>query len=447
MQKPNIILITLDALRADHLGCYGYPKGTSPFIDGLAKRGVLFNRAFSTGSATPQSFPGIMASTYPMDFGGYAPGSNEKRTFIAEALQKSGYVTMGFHSNAYLSDYFGYNRGWNSFNYLSHFKGGSVSPGMRSGTWQFKIVRMIEATRRRIARFSKMLESVFLFLERSVSTARRVLIGLRKGQVPAYYTAFEMNQAIKEKLSRKPEEPLFLWVHYMDAHAPYGLFMKTGHGFFPKLKSYFADYLFDFWSEYPRINQLFSPFYENLYDAGIRHIDDAVKDLFDFLSSRGIFEEDTFVFITADHGEEFGEHGGFQHMQKLFNENIKVPLIAIAPEKAVERGIVDVPRSTIDIAPTIARHAGVQKPKSFRGQDLFAREPRNVVAEISEHEADLSEIRLVGKCVVADGYKLISGREKFLFSLEDKRESRNVFSEKKEIAERLSGELENFVHQ
>jgi arylsulfatase A-like enzyme len=109
-KKPNIILITVDSLRADHLGYMGYGKGISPNIDKLAGESVVFNNAFAVGPVTPHSFPSILTSTYPLDYQG--PRKIERpRKLISEVLKEKGFITAAFHSNAYLSNFFGYNRG------------------------------------------------------------------------------------------------------------------------------------------------------------------------------------------------------------------------------------------------------------------------------------------------------------------------------------------------
>jgi len=100
MVTPNIILITIDSLRVDHLGCYGYPQNTSPGIDGLASKGALFLEAISNGGATAFAFPSILASARPP---------------IQEAEGKAGYQTAAFHSNPMLSRFYGYGKGFDVF--------------------------------------------------------------------------------------------------------------------------------------------------------------------------------------------------------------------------------------------------------------------------------------------------------------------------------------------
>lgn len=446
MKKPNIILITLDALRADHLGVYGYKKNISPFIDSLAKKGVFFKYAYPVGTATPQSFSGIMSSTYPLDFGGYSREGLAKRTLIPEVLQKAGYRTMAFHSNAYLSSYFGYERGWDKFRYLNYFEESTARPSMKGNTWQFKLAKSI-AWRHKISEFSEFLGSLFGLLDAFISTFRKMYRDAAN-PIQAYYTAFEMNKAVKEELNEKPEQPLFLWVHYMDAHDPYGLALRRNHGALNKIKSYLADYIFTFFSEYPRINKLFNGLYRKMYDAGIKNIDSAIKELFDYLSDIGVLDGKSAVFITADHGEAFGEHNAFMHGASGFNENVRVPLIVVAPEKFCGKaGERDTPRSLIDLAPTIIDFAGVKSPENFRGKNIFGGGERDVVIELSKHNGDLSGIKLVGKAIVCSSYKFIETPiKKFLFSLEDEKEKSNIYENNKETASNFEKKLKNLKH-
>ncbi|MBI4085289.1 MAG: sulfatase [Candidatus Liptonbacteria bacterium] len=446
-KKPNVILITLDALRPDHLGVYGHKKNTSPFLDSLAERGVVFKNSFSTGSATPQSFPGILSSTYPLDFGGYSREALNKRTLISEVFQKAGYKTMGFHSNAYLSEYFGYGKGWDVFRYLNYFKNSGVSRAMRSSTWQAKFAKKLFDWETKGAEKKTIFGRIAKLLEPVISTLRKIYLNIVR-PIPPYYTAFEMNEAVKEEIKEKQNKPVFLWVHYMDAHDPYGLFLRKGKNFFPKMKSYFLDYLMTFFGEYPKVNRLFRRFYLEMYDEGIRNIDNALKELFARLSERGILNDETAVFITADHGEEFGEHGGFIHPQKAFGENIKVPLIVVAPEKfAGEPGKTETPRSLIDLAPTMLAYSGISQPANFRGKNIFDGEERDVIIELSTHEADLSGISLKASAIISEGHKLIKMKScSLLFSLDDPRDEKNLFGKNEKIDSLLGKKLEKFLN-
>ena len=111
--RKNIILITIDCLRADHLERYGYNRETTPFLNLLRGQMILFKNAFTNGPFTPAAFPAILTSTYPLKNGKYITLKN--RIFVSEILQKAGIETAAIHSNPYLSNYAGYNRGFDYF--------------------------------------------------------------------------------------------------------------------------------------------------------------------------------------------------------------------------------------------------------------------------------------------------------------------------------------------
>ena len=110
----NVILLTIDTLRKDVLGCYGNRSELSPFIDSIQNRCIRFTKAHSPGPYTQAAFPGILTSSYYLEYGRQKMLS-EKRVLISEVLRKAGIATAGFHSNPYLSEYFGWNRGWDVF--------------------------------------------------------------------------------------------------------------------------------------------------------------------------------------------------------------------------------------------------------------------------------------------------------------------------------------------
>jgi len=113
VQRQNVVLLTIDCLRADHLGFYGYDRDTAPFLSSLVSDALVFERAYATGPGTSVSFPSIFGSTYPFDYGGYH-GFSPDRTSVAEALPTDVHAT-GFHSNPYLGPAYGYNRGFDEF--------------------------------------------------------------------------------------------------------------------------------------------------------------------------------------------------------------------------------------------------------------------------------------------------------------------------------------------
>jgi arylsulfatase A-like enzyme len=110
----NVILITIDTLRRDVFGCYGNAYSLTPFMDSLQEKCLRFDRAYATGPYTQASFPGILTSSYYLEYGRQKNLPAQKR-LISEVLRENGVATAAFHSNPYLSGYFGWNRGWDTF--------------------------------------------------------------------------------------------------------------------------------------------------------------------------------------------------------------------------------------------------------------------------------------------------------------------------------------------
>ncbi len=342
--RPNIILITIDSLRSDHLGCYGYHRNTSPNIDSLASRGVLFREAISNGGHTPDAFPAILASVMPqVDRAGAVSGPE---TTLAEQLKEAGYQTASYHSNPFLSRYYGYGRGFDTFSdsmgELSLIKGRiwMISQAKRRGG----------LTAKAIGKLARILRPIlFHFVRRPIITAEGIT-----------------NQGLT--WLKEHREGFFLWLHYMDVHHPY----------LPQAK-----YLREFRSQ-PISRKKMARLYRkmlkdpgklsssevatlvDLYDADIRYVDDCIGSLLDSLGEE---LADTVVIVTADHGDEFGEHGRYGH-QSLYDGIVRVPLIMAGP--GIKGGIVVKQQvSLIDLAPTITDLVGLDSVTHFQGQSLL----------------------------------------------------------------------------
>lgn len=314
----NVILLTIDTLRKDALSCYGGNKETTPFIDSIQNQCIRFNHASSVGPYTQAGFPGILTSSYYLDYG-YSKDKkfNPNRVLISEPLHGKGIITAGFHSNAYLSAYFGWNRGWDTF-------------------------------------YDSMEDEV-------------------TDKVP-FIEASIMNNKVKAWLSNQKgkEKPFFLWVHYMDVHEPY-IPKRDYLGLIDPSININEDDMFALFknvllkrdvSKQETIELL-----RKLYLAGVRKTDDSVKELFDILQMANILGE-TVVLITSDHGDEFGEHGGLSHDGKMYSELVDVPLIIFDP--SLSKGMTcDKLVSTLDVSPTILHLFGLEPVSKFQGHSLL----------------------------------------------------------------------------
>jgi arylsulfatase A-like enzyme len=323
--QPNVIFISVDTLRADHLGCYGYERDTSPQIDALAARGVRFANAFSQASWTLPSHISMMTSQYPHVHGVHDNGTAlpPDATTLAGVLSERGYDTAAFVSWVYLGKTYGFDRGFDEFNEL-------LPPEDK--------------------------------IDSETSSA---------------YKAEQVTDAAIRWLERPHEEPFFLFLHYFDPHMNYEAPEPYRSMFDPEYAGA-ADGSFGWLKEYIKgchrtPNQIDSRSLEHvkaLYDGEIRYTDTHLGRLFDALD--GLLRLDNCLIIfTSDHGEEFNEHGSLEgHQWTLYDEVIHVPLIVRLPGDERAGETVEGPVQLIDIATTILRLLEIPVPGAFQGRDL-----------------------------------------------------------------------------
>lgn len=368
----NVVLITIDSLRADHLSCLGYHRKTSPVLDEIAKKGVLFTHAFSNASQTPTSFPSILMSTYPL-MSNYENGQSfsVKKTMISEILGKEGYSTGAFHCNPYLSSFYGYDRGFDTFNDLGikeHLE--KIKEKDFRGKVKSELSRKIKVITNDNNPFIRLLRGGYRFARKlKKNHIKRLAVDMKH-----YSDAHTINQEAISWLQTLNSK-FFLWMHYMDVHIPYlpsqkhlrdlSINISDKEVLALNKKLYFNIYKSSEISfTKSEIEKIIS-----LYDAEIRYVDEAIKLFLDKIDEMGLLDS-TLVIITSDHGEEFLEHKGIVHGRKLYDELLHVPLIVYSPK--LERNIqVDEVVSLIDVAPTILEISGFKKPKEWLGESLL----------------------------------------------------------------------------
>ncbi|HHW44266.1 MAG TPA: sulfatase [Desulfotomaculum sp.] len=321
----SLLLITIDALRADHLCCYGYRRETSPRLDALAGESILFQRAFSPCSYTMPAHTSLMTGKYvPHHSMGYRQASGrldtDREITLAEVLLAGGYTTAAFVSCAVLDGRYGLDRGF------VHYDD-----------------RMTRGEENRPHE---------LIREGSLTTA-----------------------AALEWLKSGVGEPFFLWIHYFDVHGPYLQPEPFNTFFVPEdyaeepvwlpvvdegeaggIPSY--QLLVDDRDGTCR-HALDARFYLARYDCGIRYVDHIIGDLFRSLKETGFWDE-LMIVVTADHGEALGENGVyFYHGLTLTPDQIHVPLLVKMPRGKGPAGVqVNVPVSTVDIMPSVLELVG-----------------------------------------------------------------------------------------
>jgi arylsulfatase A-like enzyme len=325
---PNVLLIILDTVRAMDLSLYGYPRPTTPNIDSWASRGVVFEQAFSTAPWTLPSHASMFTGEYPNQLrtNWETPLERDKLT-LAEALSRRGYATAGFVANArYCGTETGLSRGF------THYQDYPVNLGEA-----LKSERLTEAFHSTFAR----------------------TLGLPP--IRPRTAAPEITQSFLRWVdTRAPDRPFFVFLNYLDAHAPYqpapryrAMFERQPNA--PALnvdddRPNKVDHLA------LRVTPEEASTSRDLYDGAIAGLDGEIGQLLRSLESRGLLEN-TIVVLAADHGESFGEHGMLGHANHLYRTTTQVPLVISFPPGIPRGQRVATPVSLRNLAATISTMA------------------------------------------------------------------------------------------
>jgi arylsulfatase A-like enzyme len=342
----NVILVTVDSLRADAIGAYDGDRHT-PVMDDLAADGTVFERAFATGNWTPFSFPSILASR-PV-FADTGEIGVENAPTLAGAVSDDGVATAGFNAaNGFLTSHWGYDEGFDEFEPFVASVGSSI-----------------------YSRYLATHPTVEAWLQFAASPIRRVRSRLagNTDDRPFLDTSrmFDVERAATDFLD-DAEEPFFLWIHYMDAHTPYvpapRYIREVSDGLLGTHRMLHAHTRTGLgWEVDDRtLGEL-----RTLYQAAIRQIDDSIGRVLESLSANDL-DDGTAVVVAGDHGEEFQDHGHLAHYPKLYDELIRVPLMVDIP--GVDGGRVDGQVGLDAIPPTVADLLGVDTPELWQGTSL-----------------------------------------------------------------------------
>lgn len=310
----NIILITIDALRADHLGLYGYSRDTSSGIDFLGRQSLVFENAYAHSPWTRTSMASMMTSRYPREHGVLTEAKNdfldESFKTIPETFSENGYDTAAFITNSNLKSDFGFQQGFDHF--------------------------------------------------------EDRIINLRT----EYVCKLALNWM------KKRENKFFAWIHLNEPHDFYeppgkyiSLFIKPKDGYIhPRATS--REWMTRHRMQDGRFNLTKTEieWMKALYDGEIRYVDDELSRLLRELSESGILQN-TILVITSDHGEEFLDHGYLYHGQNLHDELVKIPLLIKAP--GIKPAKIEEPVGLVDVYPTLTAMAGISHETPTRGTNLL----------------------------------------------------------------------------
>ncbi len=374
---PDVVVISIDTLRADRCSLYGSPRTTTPFLQELAKRAVVFETAYPTSSWTPPSMASLFTGLPPRAHGVVKGTIRDGKAFnqelldngfttFAEAFLAAGYQTVGISSNAHLAKRTGFAQGFETFRELP---------------WQ-------DAS--------------------AIGIAARELVA-----------------------ARKPGKPLLLWLHYFDPHNPYraherwiGAASSDRVEVDAQLLERFAgadqrDLLQAARESTDRVRMKEALF--ALYDSEIAYVDSELRTLFRDLP----IKPDALVAITSDHGESIMDHGWIGHGRSLYEAETRVPLL-IRPPGGTTESRVSRPVSNLDLFATLVEQAGIPRPPQLKRPSLLTvpATPQPVMLELNRDTLDHAAVR-AGRYKL---YRRFAPRQTIeLFDIEaDPREQRNL---------------------
>jgi arylsulfatase A-like enzyme len=334
----NIILISIDTLRADHLGCYNYPRNTSPFLDKFRENSVLFRLCIAQSSSTLTSHASILTSLIPSHHGAYfirEQALPDDRQTMAELLKQKGYRTVSFNDGGQIAPKFGLNQGFDIYE--------SMRDDIKAERLNF--YRIVGKT--------------------------------------------------VDWLDQNRDEKFFLFLHTYETHHPYTPKKR-------QLKLFESNYNGNLnWQitveMIERINKgeikltgEDKQHIINTYDAEISSMDESFGLLIRYLKEKNLYDN-TLIIFTSDHGEEFGEHGTWaMHSHTLFNDQLHVPLLLKLPGSKYASRKVDHMVRSIDILPTVMDLLGEKMGKDFEGGSLVPLikgiPPKKLVFAISQRD-------------------------------------------------------------
>lgn len=454
---PNIILITMDTVRADHLSCYGYQRLTTPNVDQLAREGVLYKNAYSTTSWTLPSHASIFTGRYPSKHGAHynpnfkniAEATYEQKqgfTFddlinqsifklsegnitLAKIFSERGYRTAGIIGGLYASSIFGLAQGFDYYN--DNF-------------------------------YNVEKDASFYVLYRAVE----LIFPLKDVIVQYGYSSLKrlgshLNKVAFEWLEENYKQPFFLFINYFDAHQPYltpppydKYFQKTPKNIILKHSSpldlNYSNALYRLINEVISGNYHLTPQERDLlisqYDDEIRYLDHCLGLLFERLKALNVYDN-TLIIVVSDHGEAFGEHDVLTHSRTLYEELLRIPMILKYPSNNPQRGIIEKQVSLVDLFPTILAFLDFPIPSGIDGE-ILSHSDHPIIAEWHMQWFDPNKYLRDLKTIYQGKEKYIwaSNAQHELYDLEqDPGETINLFKKFPQRAQRMEQTLKQWL--
>jgi arylsulfatase A-like enzyme len=381
MKQKSLLLVTVDCLRADHVGFLGYSRPTTPFLDDLAGESFVVPSAVATGAPTYFSFPGIMASRYPLSLGRDVIGIAPQEPTLASVLKQAGYATGAFlAANPYLSPRFGYEQGFDTF----HDFLDAELPGDHHAGTASRLTLLNQVLEKTLAH-TRWTRAAYNELYFRYCQWRSFRQPVTMDQLRRYPSADVVIDQAVSWLSALDQHPFFLWLHLMDPHHPYYPPEEALSALAcPGISARRAGFLNAFWNRsdvrVPRL-QRYRDQILALYDAGIRWVDQQLSRLVRVLQDSDRWE-DLIFGVTADHGEEFLEHGNRYHSPvALWKELVDVPLLIRVPGRRGSR-LPPSPFSLIHLAPTLLEMLGIPAQPGFQGRGCWQEMKAGILPDV-----------------------------------------------------------------
>ncbi len=399
----NVMIIVIDALRPDHLSCYGYERNTSPNIDRLAKEGARFTQAISAGGWTVESVPSILTGTYSYvhHIARFMSSRNPYIKTLSHELNSKSYHCV-LWSNVISLKYLDIKDGFQRIYIL----GGIVEQNYKPVLTQYVLT----------------------------------------------------SQIINRLRAQYKNRPFFLYIHYHGPHIPYRppppykyMYLNDKYRkkpeFLPISNINKGDEKYDGIGKIPYAaleDNITDPnYYISQYDGAISYTDAQIGRLMGCLKELGL-DKKTLVILTADHGEMLGEHNIYFDHTTSYEENIKVPLIIRLPKLFPKGRVVSRQVSLVAIAPTVLEVVGLNKPSYMQGESLLA-----FFKPFWAYEAKYAFSFLRGWVTLrARNWKLIYNNDTYVWELynlqDDLKEQHNLLNKRPDKFKQLKQELENW---
>jgi arylsulfatase A-like enzyme len=448
-RRPNVILIILDTLRADHLSCYGYGKNTTPNIDAFAAQAVRYSHAYAAASFTLPSIATIVTGLYPCGHNAnrtsepagnkdssliqilYDQGLNDNNTTFAEFLKKAGYSTAGITSNIYIGRSYGFQQGFDYFD--------DDLPSVAA------VMPMCAAVS-----FLNLFFPIDDFLTSRGHNGQRI--------------AAQINTSAIGWLNRyDTTNPFFLMLHYFDVHHPYfpeSLGMQSVPFAIKNRYARCSNYgdiekqiVASVMSGHKTLLQDEKDFLIDNYDRELLVLDKKVGELFSYLRKNNLYDE-SLIIITADHGESFGEHNLMLHGICLYEDNLHVPLIVKYPLSDQKKGTVDSPVSLTGIVPTVLSYLSINTPDFIQGASFDDPQKQTVLAMHTHNPVPVfllpEPFNADAVSLLKNGYKLISfanGHDELYYLDNDPYETADIIARESSTGAALRADVSQYIEK